>query len=349
MSSVINETHKQIRQKLNIYGEIIQIDGVPGSLVAKYDDLVRNYYSISSPALLNAINGDLNVENEYFLAIISCNFTGQCDDLITELMNTCAEKLPRVRNALCQIERLKFSIKHEEYNSGQCMCMNNEGMTVVPESSELICPSCGAITTLFGTFFDDSQIFKDNGKYTPSTYRTARHYKYWIDKTQANDNKIIPQQDLDKIRKYIETTYPDDIDRERVDCLEMRKFLKILRLTKYNDDVPKLLKILIGKIPPQLNHEETQYFDMTFELAMSAYDRLERDNKIDRKNKIYIPFFIYKIAEHRFQNLPKIAILKYIHLQNQKTIVYNDTIWQAMCNLQTMGIKYIPTNEIDDE
>jgi hypothetical protein len=218
-----------------------------------------------------------------------------------------------------------------------CLCYNNDKIDI--NQLELVCSYCGKIypnnnNMISNNNNDDKQLTK---------YDFLRHYRIWLDKILATDNKYLVKykNDIDLLEKKIYTDYPLEQQRKKLNISHIRAYLKNLNLTKLNDVVPILLKKFTKNEPPQLN--ATEYFDLEnlFIQIMKVYDTIKTNDEINRK---YYPYFIYKLIEYYFRNNPeKQKLLNNIHLQKRKTLVMNDLKWKCICEKLPHILKYKET------
>lgn len=215
-----------------------------------------------------------------------------------------------------------------------------ERMQVFPSASELRCGICGRVKPLLGTVFEDHQFYNQEGQKTKhGEYVPNRHFKFWMDRIQAKEHHVFPQEKLLIIEAHIARFYPPPY---RLTCATMRSILKETRLTTYNDHIPLLLKTFTGQAPPQLTHNELRVFSLKFNKIIELYEKLFPDG-----NRPYYPYFIYKIAEDEFKDKPlKRKILDYIHLQAEDTVKKNDLIYKNICAIapKDAGLTYRETD-----
>lgn len=240
--------------------------------------------------------------------------------------------------------KIHFSLgKDNEVIYDVCDCGSK--MIVQSSTSELLCFKCGYTVNLIGSVIEDSQLFAQEGnRVSHGSYDPARHCKFWIERIQAKENTIIPQESIDKIKKSIQRDYPDCINYKNITVKQFRSYLKQNNLSKLNDHIPLIKKIITGHVPPQLNFKEHQLLFIYFDKAARTYDKIKPVNK---KNSLYYPFLIYKILELIIDSKDKKEkLLNCIHLQSYETLIDNDRIWFDICN-QNDCFKYMATDRSD--
>ena len=221
---------------------------------------------------------------------------------------------------------IKINIAFEKINYEICKCGTK--MTPVPELSELHCSGCPKIKHISGVVFRDDQFYPQDGQKTKhGGYDGERHYKFWAERIQARENKVFPDPVLTKIQHVIDR---ETIDKLSLSVRSMRKILKDLKLTKYNDHAALLVVLFGGPVPPRLDFQEDKKMYNRFRKCMVLYDLAVPDGG----NKPYYPYFIFKGIEDLFRDNPdKLRLLDFIHLQSRETIVKNDITYKRMCEI----------------
>ena len=113
-------------------------------------------------------------------------------------------------------------------------------------------------------------------------------------------------------------------------------------MSKLNDHIPLIKKIITGYIPPQLNHKELHLLFNYFDKATKIYNQIKPKEK---SNSLYYPFLIWKILDLIIEDLQKKKeLLSCIHLQSYETLIDNDKIWNQICKHNDKFI-YKPTDK----
>jgi hypothetical protein len=233
------------------------------------------------------------------------------------------DSIEKIKRAISSTEAIEITVELNKENYEVCRC--GERMTIVPERSELVCESCRKIRTLYGLVFDDYQFYTQGEPKTKhGVYNPNRHFKFWMERIQARENKIFPPEHLEKIDYIIRR---DGIPKCELNCYIMRSILKEAQLTQYNDHTSLLIKLCGGPTPPQLEYQELRVFSIKFNKFMVYLKMVKKDG-----NRPNYPYWIYKIAEDEFEDKPdKVRILLFIHLQSEDTIKKNDAYLEAIC------------------
>src|SRR5581483_4753145 len=226
------------------------------------------------------------------------------------------DEVEKMRRLVASADAIDISVEVKKSNYEVCKC--GMRMTVIPAKSIVVCENCSKMRALYGLVFDDSQFYTQGEPKTKhGMYNPNRHFKFWMERIQAKENVLIPQQDIDALEYIIER---DGMARVNLNCYYMRAMLKEADLTKYNEHTSLLIKKCGGPSPPQLDFNELRVFSIKFNIYMKYLKKIKTDG-----NRPNYPFWIYKIAEDEFDGKPdKIKILIFIHLQSEETIRKND-------------------------
>jgi len=294
--------------------------------IARKDDTNTRQYAVMTP------NG---IIKQYYRVITAENFIARVGEMtvyvkgiLDSLSGNTSPLLDRARKTLSLVANLDIQMQAKRSNYEYCSRCSVK-MEVIPVSSEMKCPKCNRIKTLYGTVFEDHQFYNQEGQKTKhGTYDPNRHFRFWMDRIQAKERMEFPQVIIDKIESIIRRYYPAPIV---INCGIMRDILKEAKLTRYNDHIPLLVKRFTGVSPPQLTHNEMRTFAIKFNKIMEIYEQIVKQDRDG--NRPYYPYFIYKIAEDEFKDTPdKLKILDYIHLQSDDTIIKHDLIYRQICD-----------------
>lgn len=248
--------------------------------------------------------------------------------------------LKKINKLLNLYDNTSLSLDISTINAENCIC--GKKMVVNPNTSEIICSSCGFVQVLIGTVFDNSQVYnQDGGRYKHANYDPNRHCKFWVDRLQAKENTVISKSDIDKINYCISR---DNIkNKKNISIEQFRAYLKECKLSNLNDHLPLIKKIVTGYNPPQLTYNETQTLYNYFDKAIKTYDRIKPK---DKKNFIYYPYLLLKLLDLIIEDKSrKRAFLCNIHLQGSDTLTYNDNNWFKICEFNKEFI-YRPTERL---
>lgn len=310
--NTLKHIYKNIYNKFNIF---LSTNDIYGSF-DNYMDYLTNYVNYYQ-TLLTKYNekyfNNINLDKIFKKIIMNCN----------------------------SYSKTKIIYNIDDINYDVCLCGNK--MTIQSNTSELLCIKCGYVHTLIGSVFEDSQFFNQEGnRYKHGSYDPNRHCKFWIERIQAKENTIIDKSYIEKIEKCIKRDKIENI--KNISVKQFRLYLKQTNLSKLNDHIPLIKKIITGYIPPQLNHNELHLLFNYFDKATKTYETIKPSSK---KNSLYYPFLLYKLLEIIITDEnKKNGLLNCIHLQSYETLIDNDKIWAEICK-HNKEFVYKPTNKID--
>ena len=227
-------------------------------------------------------------------------------------------------------EQFVAAVIDERYDDGtENICRDCKSPCKIDEkTSEYICSrsTCGLSTRIYGEVFDDDQIFYQEGsRGKPVKYEPIKHCREWIDRIQAKESREIPDEVITSIKRCIRR---DLIFLENLTYEMIRKYLKELKITNYNNHIALIHKLVTGVNPIQFTERELKLIFMYFSKAIQIFNGIKSKFK---SNYPYYPFFIYKIIEHILA-APKFAlrksqILSCIHLLGYETLISKDQVW----------------------
>lgn len=363
-SGTIEINHSNIVKKIK---KLEKAFSIINNIVINEDNIKGNNKAFSSR--LNYIskiyqdvkeNYDLDVINilsdYYDLSIVSNDVYEQCIDTSNydgKLINCISsiEKLVNfIKNKETKLKIIKIINIANKYQISNCVTENKfdictecgNKMTTFSEFSELRCETklCGFSKKLYGTIFEDTQIYSQEGQRTKhGIYDPARHCKFWVNRIQAKEKKEIPEQLIKNLK--LAMIRDSLIDKRKIKCFHIRMYLKELNCTDYNDHIPLIRKIITDKSPPHLKEKEIRKLYNYFNKAVDAFDIVKLPTQ---SNTPYYPYFIYKIIDQILENgLRKILILECIHLQSRETLISNDKTWKKICKV-VEELNYKPTD-----
>lgn len=297
---------------------------------------------------------DSQTKVEYIRKIMTGGQLSRLDNLLARCEAYMTTKIMKQKYKEC-LEILSRPINIEiaqKVNTDVCkLC----GWAVIVDcfKSELHCANsdCMAIFELNGTVFDESQLYCQDGQKSRSgTFNPNRHFQQWWDHILAREpeEEIGDKTDPDNTmgEKLIENCRRI-IARDRlvlrminVDCV--RRMLQELKLTKYNRNVPLIMKKLTGIGPPQLSDELSIRVENLFTKAIEIEEMIR---PINRTNRNYYSYYIYKILDHLIPESDREnrRVLYYIYMQSKDTVETDDIEWAKIC-AELKEIQYKPTD-----
>ena len=357
MSSTIENIHANILTRLSELKIIINIydsyhlsnsDNKTILTIKEKIDSISNTYELGSINILseyyqnkNDAEIKINSYNNYMNFITLENILGD----IKRIYLICKKiqkkyDIAEVEEPFNKYDISNVNIKYSHEYNNICKCGNL--FKIESKTSEFICYNCGNTEKLYGVIFEDDHFFYQEGQRTKhGKYDPIKHCKFWLDRIQAKENTEIPKHVLNTIIKCIKQ---DNLWINEIKCSDIRKYLKISKLTSYNNHIPLILKKITGYEPPQLTDYERKLVYVNFSKVIPIYNRIKPDEK---HSSPYNPFFIYKILEQiltsKEQLTRKKNILSCIHLQSRETLIENDNTWELIC-AEIEEFVYIPTD-----
>lgn len=177
-------------------------------------------------------------------------------------------------------------------------------------------------------------------------FNPERHFKAWVDRILARESEDELKNPGDETgektiqlikchliakRKSIEHLTIDDI----------RNVLKETDKTYLNKNTSLIAKKITGRSPPKLDEQKYLTIYSLFLKVMEARDRISNST---RCNRIYYPFYIWKLFSIFLTTPEERKILNYIHLHKEQTLSNNDKEWLEIVNiLPELKGKYEPT------
>lgn len=360
MSSTLENTHANILVRLRSLDTILktytqyQIDkkdeAIINSHIVELSKIKTSYEFGSMGPLSNyyMYKSDDEKRKEYYRDymnfIITDNIVGKMKRIYIKckvLYKAYEVDEPELIRALSEYSAATVSIQKEEDNHKTCeQC--KKPYSIEEKTSEFVCHDCGVSFKLYGMIFSDDQFYYQEGQRTKhGKYDPTKHCKFWVERILARKNVDLPSGLINGIKRRIKR---DNIWLEELTCEEIREFLRDLKMSKWNDHIPLILKTVTGREIEQLTDHEMRLVYMYFSRAINIYGQIKSE---DKTNCPYHPFFIYKIieqilmgSEHRRR---RTAILSYIHLQERQTLIDKDLIWKDICR-HIKEFKYIPTD-----
>ena len=340
-------------------------------LTDEFEELVSKYnlsiVHVLSSYYTHQASNSREITSEYYRIITSDNYSSQIEEFLrkaddirqiltriyieqtkpqgTKELTPKDKMYPLFEKIIQQIKytatiKIKHDIITEDYEN--CECGGRFGPS--PVSNELTCEHCGQMRILQGTATEEvqAQVTKV-GRSKSGTYDPDRHFKFWIERIQAKEDKVFPTEDIEKI-KYV-------IDRDKPSIpsvTEMRLILKECRLSKYNDHAPLLMKRFTRWIPPKFTHTQIKKFSAKFNRIMALLAKIRGTEN----NRPYYPHFIYKIIEDEIEYLLECgnisaareleSVFRFIHLQSDDTIRKHDELYRQICEIsyQSDGLRF---------
>jgi hypothetical protein len=336
---------QKIIDKINEIKEEYEMGSI--NILSEYYHISNNYRHDADESKKRELSESKDLYfNKYQSFIRKENFVSVLDTLMQNVKKYIIETIDKsttheIYNIIKSYNNstINKSVKEVVYE----MCTCSTKMDIDPSASTLICKNCGLIKELYGTVFEDEQFYYQEGQRTKhGTYDPSKHCRFWVERIQARETTEIPESIIQSVLKCI---IRDKIkNKHRINCTQIRKFLRQTNNSKYNEHVPLIRKLITGIIPPQLTDYEMQLIHIYFDKVIHIFDEIKPPKKT---NCPYHPYFIYKIIEQILigdnDKTRKLKILACIHLQSRETLICNDIIWGPICE-RIPEFTYKPTD-----
>lgn len=201
-----------------------------------------------------------------------------------------------------------------------------------------LCPECKMpmhrICYECGCFYDEPEFVVNdlyNYRQKPKRiYNRLDHFKEVLRQFQGSEGRDVPIEIINKIKNEITTT--------DITIFDIKKTLRILKLSKYIENCNYLLFSVTGEQPPYIPRLIEEKVIRTFKQIDRAYNNIYKD---DRRSFLNYYYVLYKILELMKQD----EILKRIPMIKTKLrLAHHDQIWELICN--DLGWTYKKTIEI---
>jgi hypothetical protein len=184
-----------------------------------------------------------------------------------------------------------YSLRKSYYSEELLICNTCE---IELEFSDgfLVCYNCGMCKQ--GISDENAEMsYKDkqNYDYRPQfTYDKQSHLDDWLRRFQAKENRVIPQEVLDKV--ILEAKKERIKDLNLLTEEKVKRFLKKLNLNEYYDNVIGIINRINGRPPFTLTVEIEEKIKTMFQQIQAPYEKHKPEK---RKN-----FLSYSYTLHKF-------------------------------------------------
>jgi hypothetical protein len=233
-----------------------------------------------------------------------------------------ADASAKLVGVLARSSEFKLTPYIEKHPLGECECGGR--FSLYASTNTKRCSSCG-IAVLHESIFEETPFpGQDAQKVKQGRHYPCMHCKLWVSRIQAWAVVEIPRAVIAQLEIYCKR---DGLNLKKMTCERVRKYLKegkAMKLSKWNNFVPLIRKILTDISPPQLTSDELDALYGMFNKIAAVLKRARPNNNIN-----YYPYIIYKILDHQLPKGPrKSQILECIHLQSSDTMRIIDNIFK---------------------
>ena len=348
LKNIDSDINYEATSRTNIYLLEENLEKVQEDYDVGSSDILMEYYMEKENGNEKK-NTRLKHFDEYYAFLKKENIVNRLDVLYRKIKKHPSKDILEDKNMvdfeakIKKYSRVGVSLGKKNKNSDNICPKCKTELKIFPTNSEMVCTECALIVPLYGTVFEDSQFYHQEGIRTKhGKYDPAKHFTSWMNKIQARDTVNIPKTVINVVKRYIKRD--NVINLSRVTCEKIRKYLQYAKKSRYNENAPLIRKKITGITPPQLTDDEHQICRSIFSKVMTIFIKIKPETKT---NCPYHPYFFYKIIEHvlrgRKNKRRRNGILACIHLQSRDTLTDNDILWENICKY-IPEIKYRPTD-----
>lgn len=341
MSSTLETINLKFLRKFSMADTLINYcDGsVRDNLRENLRDLIDDYEIYTAEVVSQYfITAEVNTYISYLRLILNMGILQRLNEIITiirKVESDCRPPNKEFARTLENYTELVIDIPNLANNSYYCDSCRIP-LTIDTEHSTFFCRKCGKAENVSGMIFDEGE----RESTSTNGYDPTGRFKFLIDRIQAKESLEIPPNVINKLhncaRKY-------SIRGDDMMCDDVRLFLQEIGMSRYNDHVPHIRKLLTGISPPELSPEEIKEIQTKFYAVVRTYEIIK---PAERKNCPCHRYFLFKVIEdvllHHPDKARTQAILGCIHLQSSVTLVKNDNFWKKICE-HHRAITYRPT------
>ena len=222
-----------------------------------------------------------------------------------------------------------------------CTLCNSE-MMITYDGKSYECLECNIYETV-DTIKGKNYVFPRSkiGNFNPE-----RHFKTWVDRILAREpeeeirtsNDPTGEKLIEEIRGHL-ISKRKSIEHLTID--DIRYVLKETNKTYLNRNTSLIAKKLTGRSPPRL--DDVKYIQI-YSLFLKVMETRDQISSSTRCNRIYYPFYLFKLLSLLLKTPEERRILNYIHLHKESTLSSNDQEWMEICKiLPELQDAYEPT------
>lgn len=157
----------------------------------------------------------------------------------------------------------------------------------------MVCPDCG--NCVISLAQNENPSFKEmtEYEYRPQfTYDKMSHLDDWLRRFQSKENRVIPNDILDKVILEAKKERIRDLNQLSED--KVKRYLKKLGLNEYYDNVIGIINRINGRPPFKLTPEIETKIKMMFSQMQEPYEKFKPKN---RKNFLSYSYTLHKIFQ----------------------------------------------------
>lgn len=198
---------------------------------------------------------------------------------------------------------------------------------------EVKCNQCGYSKPFMDSSLKFTSYQQDFEIVNYIAYKRINHFNEWLSQFQGNESTVVPQEVFDKLAlefKKIRVTSSDSVKPDKI-----REFLKKLKLNKYYEHIPYIMRVLQGKKPPSLTYTMENTLRKMF---IDIQDPFAKACPKSRKNFLSYSYVIHKFCEllEYDEFLESFPLLK-----SREKLYQQDVIWKSIC--KELKWEFIPS------
>lgn len=206
-------------------------------------------------------------------------------------------------------------------------------MQIDVDECTAVCKSCGFVKQFVESTLKHASYQQDIEITNYIAYKRINHFNEWLSQFQGTESTVVPSHVFEQLAgefKKIRVTKTDNIKPEKI-----REFLKKLKLNKFYEHIPYILRIMQGKSPPSLTNKMEEILRAMFRDIQEPF---ERACPPQRKN-----FLSYSYVLHKFCELLEYDefIESFSLLKSREKLYQQDVIWKKIC--KELRWQFIPS------
>ena len=208
-----------------------------------------------------------------------------------------------------------------------------EDMHINVDECSAICTKCGFTKQYVDSTLKNASYQQDIEIINYIAYKRINHFNEWLSQFQGTESTVVPTHVFEQLAlefKKIRVTKTDSIKPDKI-----REFLKKLKLNKFYEHIPYILRIMQGKSPPSLTNQMEEVLRTMFRDIQEPF---ERACPPQRKN-----FLSYSYVLHKFCELLEFDefIESFSLLKSREKLYQQDVIWKKIC--KDLRWQFIPS------
>lgn len=220
----------------------------------------------------------------------------------SRLLEKNEEDSDELNNILKEKNRLmdEYMVKFENKCHNQ-QVMYDKSVVYCPKCDELydanegylVCPLCGLCDN--AVIHAEELSFKEmrDYEYRPQfTYDKMTHLDDWLRRFQSKENRVIPQEVLDKVILQAKKEKIQNLNLLTED--KVKRYLKRLNLNEYYDNIIGIINRINGRPPFKLTAEIEAKVKMMFQQIQKPYEKYKPNG---RKNFLSYSYCIHKLFQ----------------------------------------------------